>query len=125
MAFLCFPLHLLHLDAAVKHPEKFAVPYALGNIVALFGTAFLVGPANQCKKMFAKTRIIGTIVYLTTLIATMTVSFLPHFDGQGYIIIVLVIIQMMALFWYCASYIPFARKMIINMAKSMCPCMKS
>ena len=109
----------------MKHPEKFAIPYALGNVVALFGTSFLVGPKNQCKKMFAKTRIVGTIVYLITLVATITVSLLPAFSGQGYVIIVLLVIQMMALFWYCASYIPFARKMIINIAKSMCPCMKS
>ena len=36
--------------------RNFAALYVLGNIIALCSTGFLVGPKNQCKKMFDKTR---------------------------------------------------------------------
>merc|ERR1711916_374356 len=39
-----------------KNIRNFAVLYILGNIIALTATGFLVGPRQQCKKMFAKTR---------------------------------------------------------------------
>ena len=115
---------LHNLPVAAKDPAKFVVPYALGNIVALFGTGFLVGPASQCKKMFAQTRIIATCVYLFTLAAVLVVASVADFSGKGALLIFMVIIQMMAMVWYAASYIPFARKMIVSAITSFCPCFK-
>jgi len=107
--------------SAIKNPSNFAIPYSLGNIVAICSTGFLWGPKTQCKNMFKPIRRVATIVYLFFLALTLIVCFtMKNENGVGFLVIVLVIIQALALFWYCASYIPFARTMIINCAKGCC-----
>ncbi|KAJ8315606.1 hypothetical protein KUTeg_007756 [Tegillarca granosa] len=53
----------------------FAVLYSFGNILALASTCFLMGPVNQLKKMFAKTRVIATILVFVMLILTLVCAF--------------------------------------------------
>ncbi len=48
--------------------RNFAALYVVGNCIALCSTGFLVGPKNQCKKMFDKTRRFSTIAYIVMLI---------------------------------------------------------
>ena len=107
---------------AFKDPGAFAIPYTLGNIVAMLSTGFLWGFKSQCKNMWKPVRRVATAVYLLFLVLTLIVCFTVKTSAAGAIIVVLVIGQMIALFWYCASYIPFARTMIKNCAKSMCKC---
>lgn len=54
--------------------RNFAALYVLGNIIALCSTGFLVGPKNQCKKMFDKTRRYSTILYMIMLIVVFAVA---------------------------------------------------
>uniref|UniRef100_A0A5K3EYY5 Vesicle transport protein n=1 Tax=Mesocestoides corti TaxID=53468 RepID=A0A5K3EYY5_MESCO len=44
----------------------FALLYSLGNVCALLSTFFLMGPVNQCKRMFAKSRIIAASFVLVS-----------------------------------------------------------
>ncbi|CAG2242198.1 Vesicle transport protein SFT2A,Vesicle transport protein SFT2B [Mytilus edulis] len=53
----------------------FAVLYTFGNVLALASTCFLMGPLNQLKKMFAKTRIIATILVLVMFVLTLVCAF--------------------------------------------------
>lgn len=69
---------------------------------------------SQCKNMFHKKRVVTTIVYLVTLIVTISIAFVPKFGGQTVAVIICVICQMMALTWYTLSYIPFARDAVKN-----------
>jgi hypothetical protein len=48
--------------------RNFAGLYVIGNIIALCATGFLVGPRNQCKKMFDETRRWSCAFYLAMLI---------------------------------------------------------
>ncbi|KAJ1657650.1 hypothetical protein IWQ61_002988 [Dispira simplex] len=48
----------------------FAIFYSLGNVVAILGTMFLVGPMRQLKMAFEPVRIIATIVFIITLVLT-------------------------------------------------------
>ncbi|KAG0710282.1 Vesicle transport protein SFT2A [Chionoecetes opilio] len=84
----------------------FAVFYSFGNILALSSTCFLMGPVNQCKKMFAKTRIIATIVMFLALIMTLVAAFALH---KRALALLMVVIQFLAMTWYSLSYIPYAR----------------
>ncbi|XP_045127538.1 vesicle transport protein SFT2A-like isoform X4 [Portunus trituberculatus] len=84
----------------------FAVLYTFGNILALSSTCFLMGPVNQCKKMFAKTRIIATIVMFLALFMTLIAAFVIHKKALA---LLMVIIQFLAMTWYSLSYIPYAR----------------
>ena len=95
----------------------FAVFYTFGNIVALASTGFMWGPKKQCKKMFAKTRIIATTVYLSLIVVTLVVALAPLGLQDGAkvaIVIILIILQFLALTWYVLSFIPYARSMVQN-----------
>jgi len=47
------------------NPKPFAIMYSFGNIISICSSFFLAGPYTQLKKMFAPTRAIATIIYLT------------------------------------------------------------
>lgn len=47
---------------------EFAVMTSLGAIISIIGTFFLSSPIGQIKKMFDPTRLIATIVYLTSIV---------------------------------------------------------
>lgn len=96
-------------------PVRFSVFYSSGNLVALFSTAFLVGPWQQVKNMFHKKRVVATIVYLAALVATLVVAIKT---GSTIGVLCLIAIQFCALVWYTASYIPFARDALKKMLTS-------
>ncbi|XP_063589938.1 vesicle transport protein SFT2A isoform X2 [Penaeus vannamei] len=109
---ICFILGFLFslLGSALFFLPKgtilFAIFYTLGNVMALSSTCFLMGPVNQCKKMFAKTRIIATIIMFVALIMTLIAAFVVHKKALA---LLMVIIQFLAMTWYSLSYIPYAR----------------
>lgn len=92
-------------------PIPFVMTATFGNIISLCGSCFLTGPTNQAKKMFHETRRIATGLYLGSLALTLVVAFAADgVPGQGVVLIVLMIVQYVAIAWYCLSYIPFARQ---------------
>ncbi|XP_076050353.1 vesicle transport protein SFT2A isoform X2 [Oratosquilla oratoria] len=84
----------------------FAVFYTIGNVMALGSTCFLMGPVNQCKKMFAKTRVIATVIMFAALVMTLIAAFALKKKALA---LLMVIIQFLAMTWYSLSYIPYAR----------------
>lgn len=71
-AFLLPVYHILYCKSKVKQViylyesivYQIQFIYIILNIIILYSTCFLMGPLNQLKKMFAKTRIIATILVL-------------------------------------------------------------
>ena len=109
-------------NSAMHDPAKFALPYSIGNIIALLSTGFLWGFKGQCEKMWKPVRRVATGIYLTFVVLTLVVCFtMKGVPNVGILIIVLVIVQGLALIWYCASYIPFGRTMIKSMCGKCCP----
>ena len=91
---------------------RFAIFYSLGNLLSMFATSFLVGFKRQCKNMVKATRLIVTIIYLSSLIATLLVVFLVQNERlKRLIVLLLILVQMISYFWYTLSYIPFARSL--------------
>ncbi|CAM6001536.1 unnamed protein product [Sphagnum balticum] len=86
----------------------FVLFYTIGNIVSLISTMFLMGPFRQLKKMFAKTRIIATLLVFLFMILTI-LSGVWH---KVALAIICCICQFLAFTWYSLSYIPYARKMV-------------
>lgn len=84
----------------------FPILFTLGNILALLATMFLWGPCKQVKKMFDETRRIATSIYVISLIVTILVAV---YSGKVLAVLLCVVIQCLALFWYSISYIPGAR----------------
>eukprot|EP00450_Noctiluca_scintillans_P039360 CAMPEP_0194478596 /NCGR_PEP_ID=MMETSP0253-20130528/1990_1 /TAXON_ID=2966 /ORGANISM="Noctiluca scintillans" /LENGTH=199 /DNA_ID=CAMNT_0039317705 /DNA_START=5 /DNA_END=600 /DNA_ORIENTATION=- len=94
------------------HVTRFAFFYTVGNLVALAGTGFVVGPARQCKKMWKKRRIFSSAIYISSLVLTVFVVFKGSFHGKTLLVMLLVIVQYLALTWYVLSYIPFAQRAV-------------
>uniref|UniRef100_A0A7S2XXF0 Vesicle transport protein n=1 Tax=Fibrocapsa japonica TaxID=94617 RepID=A0A7S2XXF0_9STRA len=95
--------------------RQFAILYIIGNIIALCGTAFLVGPKSHCKKMFHKSRRGAAAFYLLMLLVVLVAAV-----AGAHIILVLflLLIQVCAAMWYMASYIPYGRRMIVSCLKA-------
>ena len=128
----CFCLGMLFsllsiggIFAAFMGPRKFAILYSLGNITSMGSTLFLFGPASQCKRMFKRARFIATILYLLALVSTL-VFCLVIYDSenrppwQRLIVLLLILLQFCALFWYTLSYIPFGRKIFKKICFACC-----
>ena len=73
-----------------------------------------MGPMTQLRNMFHKNRAAATCIYLGALIATLAVAFTVK---NGLLVLALVLVQFLALLWYTASYIPFARQLITRAVK--------
>ena len=75
---------------------------------------------NQLKKMFQKTRVAVSIIFIGALIATLVVAFVMEDSTENkskrLIIMCLIIVQFCAYIWYSLSYIPFGRAL----AKKCC-----
>jgi hypothetical protein len=85
----------------------------LGNIVSLCSAMFLCGPKRQFKRMFDDTRRTVTIIYLTTLAASIILCLIKFDkDAKLGILIVLLITQFFSSIWYSLSYIPLARRAV-------------
>merc|ERR1712002_897943 len=91
--------------------KLFAVLYTIGNMMAIGSTLFLMGPMKQLSNMFAKTRVIATVVMLSALILTLCSAF---WWKKNVLALMFVIIQFCAMTWYSISYIPYARDAVIK-----------
>jgi hypothetical protein len=65
--------------------------------------------------MFHKKRVVATLVYLAALGGTLAVAFAAQ-SAIG--TLVMVGVQSAALVWYTASYIPYARTLMVRVFKS-------
>lgn len=113
LAVLLFLLSVVCIYLLLFVP--FGVCYTLGNIFLLSSTFFLVGPMRQLKYMFSPVRIIASLIYLAALGLTIFVAFTSH---SFILVLVCVIIQIGALVWYVASYIPYCRACLQGTCKS-------
>lgn len=55
--------------------SAFAVLYTVGNVISLAGTGFLVGFITQFKKMFDPIRLVASLIFLGSMVATLIVAF--------------------------------------------------
>eukprot|EP01036_Dinobryon_divergens_P040414 gene40414-53426_t len=94
--------------------RAFAVLYVFGNVIALMATGFLLGPKTQCIRMWDPTRRISTAFYLIMLIIVFAVALAKQ---HVLLVLFLLFIEVLAALWYSISYIPFARKMVIEFFK--------
>lgn len=98
-------------DLIAGNPVPYVILYTFGNCISLLSSMFLCGPKRQFQRMFDDTRKITTIIYLSSLLASIIVCFLPLPSNLKLIILVLLLLtQLLASIWYTMSYIPLARR---------------
>jgi hypothetical protein len=94
---------LVGLPAAPLAPSKFAIPFTLGSLFNIGALAALRGVSGQVKHMTASERLPVSLVYVSSMLATLWAAFAMH----SYILcIALSIIQLIALVYYTVSYFP-------------------
>ncbi len=97
------------------NPTPFAIMYTVGNFVSLSATCFMYGPWTQAKKMFAPTRFLATAVYFGFMFSTLFLAYYPYYVPlRGMLIVISVVLQFVALFWYTISFIPYAREVVLG-----------
>lgn len=74
--------------------------------------AFLIGPAEQLRKMFDPVRVYATAVYLGFVVLALVCAILIH---SKILTLLAMICEICALIWYSLSYIPFARRLVSDM----------
>ncbi|CCM02935.1 uncharacterized protein FIBRA_05050 [Fibroporia radiculosa] len=89
----------------------FAVLYALGTIISLVGTGFLLGFMKQFKLMFKPVRVVATIVFLASIVLVFVAAYVIDSDV---LCIIFVIVEYLAYTWYTLSYIPYARSAVLK-----------
>jgi Got1/Sft2-like family len=102
------------VDLAAGDPYPFVMNATIGNMIALAGSFFLSGPKNQWRRMWHDKRRTATILYLSTLFGTFFIAIISkRIPGPKAIyLIILILAQYVAIFWYILTYIPFANDMI-------------
>eukprot|EP00755_Sulcionema_specki_P029587 Sspe_Gene.1937::Locus_647_Transcript_1_1_Confidence_1.000_Length_609::g.1937::m.1937 len=116
---LCCALGLLlsvlsWITIATGKYRKYSVLMSLGNTVSLLSSGFLVGFKRQASTMFTENRRVASIVYLLTLVGTVVAAFVFRSPALA---ILLCIVQYAAFVWYCLSYIPYGRDVVLGCLK--------
>ena len=74
---------------------------------------FQLKELKRLKNMFDEKRKMVTIVYLSTLLLSIVVCFIPfNKDAKLIVLVLLLIVQFLSSIWYSLSYIPFARRAV-------------
>jgi drug/metabolite transporter (DMT)-like permease len=93
------------------NPTPLVLNATVGNILALTGSCFLSGPQAQYRRMWQPRRQAATAFYLGSLLVTIVVLMIPmgNYGLKGILLLLLMLIQYVAITWYCLSYVPFAQ----------------
>ncbi|KAG1672848.1 hypothetical protein FOA52_004652 [Chlamydomonas sp. UWO 241] len=89
--------------------KAFAILYSLGAIVSILSTGFLVGFSQQLKWMTQENRLTATLIYVAAIFLTLFVAF---YTGKAGPSLLCVVVQFLALCWYCITWIPGAQGLI-------------
>ena len=111
------------MELVEGNPYPFILFYTVGNICALLASTFLCGPKRQFKSMFHETRKWTAIVYLSTILATIILCFIPILINSSVrllMLLLLLLTQFFSYLWYSLSYIPFGRKTVKVWIKKIC-----
>jgi len=100
---ICFGLAVSFLPLLIVNPRKFSLLFTLGSVFTLSSFSFLWGPYSHLVHLFSTERLPFTLVYLTTLIATLYFAM----GLQSAILTpIAAVLQVIALLWFVISYIP-------------------
>lgn len=107
--FICMFLSMI---VFIK-PIKFALLFTLGNMLAIGSTTFLIGPMQQLSMMMDPVRAYATSMYVGCVVLALICALWIH---SKILTLLAIICEICALVWYSLSYIPFARRMVSNVA---------
>ena len=99
----CFFLSLFFLPMVIIAPGKFALTFTTGSLLFLFSWSVLNGFMAHMKALISYDRIAFTMSYMGSMVLNL---YFTVVNPKYVMIILCTIIQMIALAWYLASYLP-------------------
>jgi hypothetical protein len=103
MGTLCFSLSLMYVPVLLFKARKFALLFTLGSLFFVLSFFFLWGPLAYLKHMFSRERLILTVSYGGTLIATLYCAL--HLQSTPFTLLCAVG-QIVSLLWTVIANIP-------------------
>ncbi|KAJ8930250.1 hypothetical protein NQ314_016978 [Rhamnusium bicolor] len=103
MGILCFSISLMYIPVLLFKARKFALLFTLGSMFFVMSFFFLWGPLVFLKHMLAKERLLLTITYSATLIATLYCAL--HLQSTPFTVL-FAIGQIISLLWTVTVNIP-------------------
>ena len=82
---------------------------AVGNVLSIGAASFLVGPGTMCKTMFGPDRRASSLLYISSLAATLTCIF---YMQSHTLTCISILVQFGAMIWYVSSYMPFGQSLL-------------
>lgn len=87
-------------------PQKFALSFTCGSLTFMGSFAILRGPQAHAASMFAQDRLPFTLVYISSMMATLYFTFTAH-GVKGYVtVLVSSGLQLVSLLWYLVTFLP-------------------
>jgi hypothetical protein len=103
MGTLCFSLSLMYVPVLLFKARKFALLFTLGSLFFVLSFFFLWGPLAYLKHMFSRERLLLTVLYGGTLIATLYCAL--HLQSTPFTLLCAVG-QIVSLLWTVIANIP-------------------
>ncbi|EEQ38245.1 putative transport protein [Clavispora lusitaniae] len=111
----CYLICIFLFPVLTLKPSKFALLWSLGSIFFLVSFGVLQGFKPYMVHLFSSTRIIFTIVFVTSIIMTLISSLSLR---SALLSIIFAVIQLLSAIWYTVSYFPMGQQ-TLNLASSV------
>lgn len=111
----CYLICIFLFPILSLKPRKFAFLWSLGSILFLVSFGVLQGVKPYLLHLFLSTRIIFSVVFITSIIMTLVCSVGLK---STLLSIIFAVIQLLSAIWYTVSYFPLG-KQTLNLASSV------
>lgn len=108
----CYLICIFLFPVLSLKPRKFALLWSLGSILFLISFGVLQGVKAYMLHLFLSTRIIFTVVFVTSIVMTLVSSVGLK---STLLSIIFAVIQLLSAIWYAVSYFPLG-KQTLNLA---------
>lgn len=114
-SFSCYLICIFLFPVLSLKPRKFAFLWSLGSILFLISFGVLQGFQPYMLHLFLSTRIIFTVVFVSSIILTLISSLSLK---STILLIIFAIVQLISAIWYSVSYFPMGQQ-TLNLASSI------
>lgn len=111
----CYAICIFLFPVLLLKPRKFALLWSLGSIFFLVSFGVLQGFRPYMTHLFSSTRLIFTVVFLTSIFLTL---FSALSLRSTILSIVFAVVQLVSAIWYTVSYFPMGQQ-TLNLASSV------
>lgn len=111
----CYAICIFLFPVLSLKPRKFALLWSLGSIFFLVSFGVLQGAKAYLTHLLSSTRLIFTVVFVTSIIMTLILSLSLKLT---LLLIIFAVVQLISAIWYTVSYFPMGQQ-TLNLASTV------